>query len=201
MKELASQYLAHGAIFSASCRLRQNPAPPVANQKCTSLWKNTHTHFRHQPCTSPNMGPNPIPAGLLCKHQYSSIFSPTHLSTVNILIISSLFLTLQIYFSFLFKMELLHFLSLHSRVQFFSKFLCCHLISSPLLAGNGENEGRWVKESSLSLLPSVLSGTLNWWCKWGWSEDVKQARGEREVARWSLTLTSACFRNSGISSD
>lgn len=37
-------YLAHGAIFSASRRLRQNPAPPVANQKWTSLWDRTHTH-------------------------------------------------------------------------------------------------------------------------------------------------------------
>lgn len=32
-------YLAHGAIFKASWRLMQKPAPPVANQNCTSLWE------------------------------------------------------------------------------------------------------------------------------------------------------------------
>jgi hypothetical protein len=32
-------YLTHGAIFKASLRLMQKPAPPVANQNCTSLWE------------------------------------------------------------------------------------------------------------------------------------------------------------------
>lgn len=44
------KYLAHGAIFSASCRLRQNPAPPVANQNRTSLWVTKHTHTQIFSC-------------------------------------------------------------------------------------------------------------------------------------------------------
>lgn len=48
------RYLAQGAIFSASRRLRQNPAPPVANQNRTSLWDthtdiNTHWTWKTEP--------------------------------------------------------------------------------------------------------------------------------------------------------
>lgn len=47
-------YLAQGDIFSASRRLRQNPAPPVANQNCTSLWEETHTQ---RDMTEPQFSP------------------------------------------------------------------------------------------------------------------------------------------------
>lgn len=34
-------HLAHGTILLASLWLMQNPAPPVANQKCTDFWRET----------------------------------------------------------------------------------------------------------------------------------------------------------------
>lgn len=39
-------YLAQGVIFKARPRLTQKPAPPVANQKLTGLWK-TNTDHKH----------------------------------------------------------------------------------------------------------------------------------------------------------
>jgi len=52
-------YLAHGLIFSASPRLIQNPAPPVANQKCTGCCKRGEaTAVRPPPA---DRGANPSP--------------------------------------------------------------------------------------------------------------------------------------------
>lgn len=52
-------YLAHGLIFSASPRLIQNPAPPVANQKCTGCCERGEaTVLRPTPA---NQGAQPSP--------------------------------------------------------------------------------------------------------------------------------------------